>query len=230
MKYTQGRIVVKVPMLHKNEHMMENGQVISIERQYNNLNRRETQPVNAWVISSENIPEGAEVLIGHNATHDTFKITNHDQLSGGIIAGKIEYFAIPEDQAFLWRVEHEPWQPTKGYATGLRVFKPYEGPLFGIEAKLMKNVIYVTSGELGGKICQTVRAADYELVFNDFDRREHRIIRFRHSDDGIELNGREDELTCIRNDYTKDLGKGRLLIGLTPSDAKPLKELANVHG
>jgi hypothetical protein len=224
MKHTQGRIVVKVPLLHKNEHMMENGQVISIERQYNNLNRRETQPVNAWVICAENIPEGAEVLIGHNATHDTFKITNHDQLSGGIIAGKIEYFAIPEDQAFLWRLGKEPWQPTKGYATGLRVFKPYDGPLVGIEPKQLKNVLYVTSGELSGKICQTVRAADYELVFNDFDRREHRIIRFRHYDDGIELNGREDELTCIRNDYNKDLQKGRLLIGLTSSNAKPLKE------
>jgi hypothetical protein len=227
LKHTQGRIVVKVPLLHKNEHMMENGQVLSIERQYNNLNRRETEPVNGWVISAENIPEGAEVLIGHNATHDTFKITNHNQLSGGIIAGKIEYFAIPEDQAFLWRVGHGKWQPIKGYATGLRVFKPYEGVLTGIEPKQMKNVLYVTSGGLTGKICQTVRAADYELVFNDFDRREHRIIRFRHYDDGIELNGREDELTCIRNDLTKELKAGKLLIGLTAFDAKPLKELAH---
>ena len=227
MKHTEGRIVVKVPLLHKNEHMMANGQVLSIERQYNNLNRRETQPVNGWVISAENIPEGGEILIGHNATHETFRITNHGELSGSVIAGKIEYFAIPEDQAFLWRMGKDEWQPIKGYATGLRVFRPYEGPLVGIEPKQIKNVLYVTSGHLKGKICQTLRAADYELVFNDVDRKEHRIIRFRHSEDGIELNGREDELTCIRNDYTKDLEKGKLFVGLTAFDAKPLKELTN---
>ena len=127
----------------------------------------------------------------------------------------------------MWRIGKAKWQPIKGYATGLRVFKPYEGVLAGIEPKQIKNVLYVTSGELTGKICQTVRAADYELVFNDFDRREHRIIRFRHYDDGIELNGREDELTCIRNDLTKELKAERLLIGLTTSDAKHLKELAH---
>lgn len=224
MKHVEGRIVIKVPLDYKNQFKMANGQTLQIERQYNNLNRREVSPVNAWVVSGENIPEGAEVLIGHNAIHDSYKIFNHDLLSGSVIADKIEYYAIPEGDAFFWRLGDDEWNPIKGYATGLRVFIPYEGPLVGIDPKVIKDHLYVTSGNLKGWIVKTLRACDYEIVYNEADLRETRLIRLRHFENPEDEKDREDEIICIRNDLTEKLKKGRLYVGLTPTDCKPLKE------
>lgn len=224
LKHTEGRIVIRVPLLYKNEHRMENGQMLAIERGWNNLNKSETQPVNAWVVSAEGIPEGAELLIHHNAVHDSYKIFNHDQLSGSIIAGKIDYFSIPEDQAYFWRIEQGTWNPVKGYATGLRIFRPYKGVLQGIEPKRIKDTLYITSdGMLKGKIVQTLRAADYTMIYND-EQREHRLIRLRHWDDPAEDTNNREEIICIRNDLTNELNKGKLIVGLTTLDAKPIRE------
>ena len=211
-------------MEYKNSHRMENGQTLRLERGWNNLNKRETASVNGWVISGEGIPEGAECLLNHNGTHETFRITNHGQLSGSIIAGKIEYYSVPEDNVYFWRKDSEKWNPIKGYVTGLRVFKPYTGILQGIDHSLIKNVLYITSGELSGQVIQTLRACDYEMIFQDLNGRENRVIRCRHYED--EDNERE-EVVCLRNDYTAQLKKEQLLIGLTSTDAKPLKELAH---
>lgn len=221
MKHVEGKIVVMVNHEYKRSHRFHDGTTIKLERGWNNLNQRETQEVNAIVISGKGIPAGAEALIHHNSTHDTYKLTNHGELSGQKIADRIEYYSIPEDQLFFWRKDSPTWNPIKGYATGLRVFKPYKGMLHGIEPTEIKNALYVTSGDLSGKICHTLRGCDYEIIFQDLDGREHRVIRFRHSDeDEIE----REELTAVSGFLTKDLEKGNLLIGLTPLDAKTLKE------
>jgi hypothetical protein len=214
-------------MEYKNQFKMVNGQTLQIERQYNNLNRREVSPVNAWVISAEDIPEGAEILIGHNAVHETFKITNHGLISGDAIADKIDYYAIPEDNAFFWRVGQGEWTPIKGYATGLRVFLPYTGPLVGIEPKLIKDHLYITCGHLKGWVVKTLRACDYEIVYNEANLRETRLIRLRHFENPDDEKDREDEIVCLRNDYTALLKNGKLFVGLTSIDAKPLKELSH---
>lgn len=221
MKHVEGRIVIKVDHEYKNSWKMSNGDILKLPRGYNNLNQRETQPVNAIVMSGKGIPDGAEALIHHNGTHQTYRITHHGELSGQIIADRIEYYSIPEDQLFFWRKYSEIWNPIKGYATGLRVFKPYNGILQGIDPFRVKDTLYVTSGELSGKVCHTVRSADYEIIFQDLDGREHRVIRFRHSDDE-EIE--REELTCISHYLTTELEKGNLLIGLTPTDAKTIKE------
>ena len=39
-----------------------NGGKIRLERQFNNLNRRETEPVNAWVVDAKNILPGLKYL------------------------------------------------------------------------------------------------------------------------------------------------------------------------
>lgn len=223
MKYTEGRIIIKVDMEVKNSHKFEDGTIIKLERGWNNLNQRETQPVNGIVVSAKDIPEGAEVLCHHNCFHPSYQIFNHGKLSGSVIAGKINYYSIPEDQVFFWR-DGDAWNPLEGYATGLRVFKPYKGILEGIEPTRIKDTLYITSGNLKGKICHTLKAADYCIVFQDVTGREGQLIRFRHSD--VEDNPRE-ELTCISGYLTKELEKGNILIGLTSRDAKTLKELVH---
>src|ERR1700677_124567 len=223
LKHVQGKIVVKVNHEHKRRHRMDNGEVLILERGWNNLNRREVSEVNAIVISGEGLKEGVEILLSHNAVHETFRITNHGHLSGQKIADRIEYYSIPQDNAFFW-LDGETWRPVKGYATALRVFKPYFGILLGIEPTLIKNVLYITSGKLSGKIVHTLRACDYELIFQGLDGRENRIIRCRHYED--EDNERE-EIVAIRDDLTKELKTGKLLVGLSAFHAKPLKELVN---
>lgn len=222
MHHVEGRIVIKVNHEYKNSHKFDDGTVIKLERGWNNLNRLEVSPVNAIVVSGEGIPEGAEGLIHHNSVHETYRITNHGELSGQKIADRIEYYSIPTDQLFFWRKDSEEWNVINGYATGLRVFKPYRGILQGIEPTKIKQALYITSGELKGEICHTEKAADYEIIFQDLDGREHRVIRFRHS--GTEEIERE-ELTAISHYLTKEFEKGNLYIGLTPTDCKPLKEV-----
>lgn len=222
MKHVDGQVVIKINHEFKRSHKFDDGTVIKLERGWNNLDRRDTQEVNAIVVSGKGIPEGAEALIHHNGTHETYRITNHGELSGQKIADRIEYYSIPEDQLFFWRKDTPEWNVIEGYATGLRVFKPYKGILHGIDPTRIKDTLYVTSGELKGQICHTLKAADYEIIFQDLDGREHRVIRFRHSDtQEIE----REELTAISHYLTSELEKGNLYVGLTANDCKPLKEV-----
>ena len=119
---------------------------------------------------------------------------------------------------FLYR-KGDAWFPVKGFETGLRVFKPYEGILQGIEPKLVKDKLFITSGNLKGKVCLTLKSCDYQIVFQDINGREGNIIRLRHSDD--EFHPRE-EIVAVDNEATELVQKGELLIGLTPTDAKEL--------
>jgi len=221
LKHTTGRIVIQVDMNYKDSHRFESGEEIKLIRRVDNFDRKHTEPVNAIVISSENIQEGAEILIHHNSLHDSNRLFNHKPLSGSDIAADIKYFSIPELEVYLWRMSGEEWKPVKGFATGLRVFEPYKGVIQGIPPKQLKDILYITSdGDLKGQVVMTLKASDYEVVFQD-EGRERRVIRLRHSDtEDLE----REEVQLIHHDFTKKVNKGDLLIGLTPSDAKQLNK------
>ena len=223
LKHVAGKIIIKVNLEVKKSHRMADGNELRLERGWNNLNLRETAPVNAIVVSGEGLKEGVQILCSHNGFHETFRITNHGHLSGQKIADRIEYYSIPENNAFLW-LDGQTWKPLKGFATGLRVFRPYAGPLVGIEPKKIKDTLLVTSGALIGKVCHTLRAADYEIIFQDINGRQGNVIRFRHSDDE-EIE--QEEIVAISHSMTKELKAGKIWAGLTTSDCKPLKELAH---
>lgn len=221
LNHTQDRVVIKVDMNFKDSHRFEDGTEIKLVRRVNNFDRKHTEPVNAIVVSSETIPEGAEILIHHNSLTDENRIFNYKPLSGSDIASDIKYFSIPELEAYLWRMHGEEWQPVKGFATALRVFEPYTGLMQGVPNKKLKDILYITSGKLSGQIVMTERAADYCIVFQDKGR-ERNIIRIRHDDDTII---EREEIQMIRHDLTKKLKNGLLLIGISASGAKPLNEL-----
>jgi hypothetical protein len=69
-----GRVIIKINLESKNTHTFADGTKIRLERQYDNFNMRYVKPVNAEVVSSKYIPEGSEILIHHNATHDTYRL------------------------------------------------------------------------------------------------------------------------------------------------------------
>lgn len=212
LKHVNGRIIVRVNKQAKNYHTFSNGVTIRRERQYNEFNRRITQPVNAIVMSAETIPTNAEILINHNALHDTNKIFDYKSSSPDV-----EYFSLPEYECYAWKYLEEDYSPLPNFEFGLRVYEPYQGNLIGIQPKFLKDVLYVTTGDLRGKIIRTVKAADYEIIYQNDDGREAKIIRFRHSDnpdfDREEVIGIDTHLSDLYQ-------KGQLLVGYSPNDAK----------
>lgn len=223
LKHVEGKVIIRCDLEGKNWWTFANGQKIRYERQFNNLNRRETEPVNAIVVSAEGIPEGTEILIHPNAVDESNRIYNYKQLSGEVLAGDIRYYSIKPHQCFIYKDEADGWKPLPPYETALRVFKPYNGPIQGIEPELIKNCLWVTSGNLKGSAVKTIMASDYEIVFQDTNGKEGRIIRFRPN--GDEYEDREPEAVCLLPEITKKIKKGEYFVGLSTSDAKPLKEL-----
>lgn len=215
LKAVDGRIVVKLNIENKNYHTFENGQKIRLERQFNNLNHRETQPVNAWVIDGANIPKGSEILVHHNSIHDTNRVFGYKDKSK-----EVQYFSIPVEECFFWKGDNGKWNAVPPFETALRVFEPYKGVLDGIEPSVIKDVLYVTSGSLKGNIVKTLKACDYEIVFQGGDGREERMIRFRPL--GVDKTKREPEAIAILDEYNKRLFEKDLLVGLSEKDCSIL--------
>ena len=179
-------------------------------------------------MDAEYIPAGAIIYFHHNATHAMFEIFNYKTISGGEIAANVKYFSIPEDQCYLWRIGDGPLEPLRGFVTALRVFAPYTGILQGIEPKKLKDTLYITSGKLKGQVVRTLKACDYQIIFQDINGRENNIIRCRHWDHADE---EREEIVAIDNGATKKVIAGELYVGIEISDAKPLKSLQNaIHG
>lgn len=221
LMHTEGRIIVSINMEYKNSFTFEDGTKIRLERKYDCFDQKYTQPVNAIVVSADNIPEGSEIIIHHNCTDEANRILNYKPLSGADIASDIKHFSIFENQAFAWRKGDE-WFPLPGYDFAYRIFKPYTGVLEGIGPTLIKDMLYVYTGEYAGKVCCTLKSCDYQLIFQDVTGREKNIIRFRSSDN--EKDKRECEVVAIHEAYTKGVLSGKIHVGITKSDAKPLNE------
>lgn len=214
LKCVTGRVIVKINLDSKNYHTFENGSVIRRERQFNNHNRRETEPVNAVVIDGENITKGAEILIHPNEICDTNKIFGYKNDSPDI-----GYYSIQREQCFAWR-ENETWTPLPPFDTALRVFESYKGVIEGILPTQLKDTLFVTSGELKNKAVRTVVAADYVIVFQDIDGKEGRLIRFRPFGD-VETC-RDPEAIVELPEITQQILNGEMLVGIEIQDAKKL--------
>lgn len=221
LTHVAGRVIISCDLEKKNWHTFSDGTKIRRERQFNELNRRISEPVNAVCISGENIPNGVEILIHPNAICATNEIHNFARISGDQTSSDIKYYSISEDQCFIYKDEQGNWMPLPPFETALRVFEPYNGILQGIEPKQLKNTLFVTSGELAGKVVKTVVAADYEIIFQDSNGRESRIIRFRPF--GDPKTGKEEEAIAILNDETEKVLNGELLIGIEIKDAKKIE-------
>lgn len=221
LKASQGRIVVEIDMNKKKSHRFENGTTIHLARGFNNFNLRDYYPVNARVIASPNIPVGTEILIQYTAIQDTFRVHNYKSLSGSQIAEDIQYYSIPEEMGYAYLYGNE-WKPFKNFAFAMRVFRPYNGPLVGIEPTQIKDTLYITTGHLKGKIVKTLKSSDYCIVFQDINGREGNIIVVEHYE--YEDNDK-DLIVCIMDELTEQLHDGLLTIGLTKMDAKPINEL-----
>ena len=218
LKAPANRVIIKVDLESKNSHTFKDGTKIKLERVYDNFNMRYVKPVNAEVVSANNIPEGAEILIHHNATHDTYKIFNYQRPTAEA-SSDMQYFSIPVEECFMWRAEKgSTWNALNNFITGLRIFEPYTGFLQGIDPSLVKNKIYVTSGDLAGNVVGTVISSDYEIIYQNDDGTEGKIIRLRYYPEGNDRN----EVISIEHEMTNKVKNGELLVGYNISDAKKL--------
>ena len=218
LKAPSNRVIIKVDLESKNSHTFKDGTKIKLERVYDNFNMRYVKPVNAEVVDAKDIPTGAEILIHHNATHDTYKIFNYQRPTAEA-SSDMQYFSIPIEECFMWRNEKgQDWQPLNNFITGLRIFEPYTGFLEGIPPTLKTNKIYVTSGDLAGNVVGTVISSDYEIIYQDDDGTEGKIIRLRYYPEGNDRN----EVISIEHEMTEKVVKGDLLVGYNISDAKKL--------
>jgi len=221
LKAPSNRVIIKVDLESKNSHTFKDGTKIKLERVYDNFNMRYVKPVNAEVVDAKDIPSGSEILIHHNATHDTYKIFNYQRPTTEA-SSDIQYFSIPIEECFMWREEKgSSWNALNNFVTALRIFKPYKGILDGIEPEIMNNKLYITSGELNGKAVNTVISSDYEIIYQNDDGTEGRIIRLRYYPDGNDRN----EIIAINDNMTELIKNGDLWVGYSKSDAKQLKEL-----
>ena len=157
LQAVEGKVIISVDLESKNSHTFSDGTKIRLERQYNNLNRRETHPVNATVISGEGMKSGSQILIHPNMTHETYRIYDYAPLSGIIEGSDIKYYSIPEEQCYAW-LDGDTWKPLKNFDFALRVYIPYAGLVDGIEPTLVKDVLYVTTGEFNGKVVHTLKS------------------------------------------------------------------------
>jgi hypothetical protein len=221
LKAPSNRVIIKVDLESKNSHTFKDGTKIKLERVYDNFNMRYVKPVNAEVVDAKDIPTGAEILIHHNATHDTYKIFNYQRPTTEA-SSDIQYFSIPIEECFMWREgKGSIWNALNNFVTALRIFKPYNGMLEGIEPEVINNKLYITSGELKGKAVSTVISSDYEIIYQNDDGTEGRIIRLRYFPDGNDRN----EITAINDNLTELVENGDLWVGYSKSDAKQLKEV-----
>lgn len=221
LKAPSNRVIIKVDLESKNSHTFKDGTKIKLERVYDNFNMRYVKPVNAEVVDAKDIPTGAEILIHHNATHDTYKIFNYQRPTTEA-SSDIQYFSIPIEECFMWREgKGSIWNALNNFVTALRIFKPYNGMLQGIEPEVMNNKLYITSGELKGRAVNTVISSDYEIIYQNDDGTEGRIIRLRYYPDGNDRN----EIIAINDNMTELIENGDLLVGYNKSDAKKLKEV-----
>lgn len=228
IKAPENRLIISVDMNYKNSHTFEDGTKIVLERNWDNFDRKYVAPVNAIVVSSDYIPVGSEIIIHHNCTHDTNRLYNYQALSGEEIAKQVLYFSILEGQAYLYRIEGtEEWLPCKNFATALRIFKPYRGFIEGIEPTKIIDKLYITSGDLKGKVVLTLKSCDYEMVFQGLNGREQRVIRLRHF--GLDEYHEREEIIAIDQESTDLVLKGELYLGLNSTDCKPINQLQDAH-
>lgn len=220
--HTQDRILVKVDRSWHMGHTFSDGTELVIEKDMNNLDGAYTRPTFGYCISGKGIPENAIVLFHFNAAHDVNRLFNNSQLSGEEVASGTSIYSMLETECFLWKNPGEnDWNPIGNFVLAERVFRPYSGAeiIQGIEPELLKDTLYIKTGELAGKVCFTLKSTDYRLIFRNEKGIDEELVRCRHSEDP---EFEREEIVAISGELTSQLKKGKLLIGINAKTAKKL--------
>lgn len=227
MKTIKGRILIKMDTLQKTKYAFANGTTIHIEKGYN-FNRREDWPSLATLIDGDGIPGGAEVLLHHNVTEQTYSVEGEQVLTDQERLDGYKILSVPEDMCFMYREGEGEWMPYKNFLITERIFKKYDGWLVEIQLEQVKNRMFVVKGEvefdgekidLSGKVIVSTVNCDYEIIFHDKNNREQRMMRTR-----------EREVLAIDEGMTAELaGSKKYLVGINSQLAKKYEHGRGTH-
>lgn len=206
-------VLVRMQLDNKEKYKFANGMEIQIMKGFD-FNKRIDSPSIGEVVDGI-IPTGAMCLLHHNSSHDSFKVFGYKNEAGKLIEN---LYSVAEDMVFCYKENGKEWQPMKDFLITLRIFKPYEGVLTGIEPKQIIQRLYCLSGKVSdykveGKAIIVTKHSDYEIIFHQ-DGKPSSIIRTRLRE-------------CLGIDYdlTNEIKNGKLLIGNNLEDAKILNEI-----
>lgn len=218
MKAIKGRVLIKMDTRQKERYDLGNGATLYIEKGYD-FNRRVDKPSMAEIIDGEGLPNGAEILVHHNASEQTYEVsgvlTQEETIAGYMV------FCIPKDMCFCYRQKGK-WKPCENFVISQRIFKPYKGKLVAIQPKQIKNRLYIVKGgiewdgekqDLSGKVCVVTENSDYEIIFHTKYNKPESVIRTRHR-----------EILAIDNKLGRDIKGGKYLIGENQKNSKKMKK------
>lgn len=218
MKALRNKVIVKIDTKQKERYALGNGAILEIERGYN-FNLREDRPSLAECIDGENLPAGADVLINYLALEPNYHVDSEQILTNEEKEQGYKILSIPKDMVFCYKEKNE-WIPCEDYLLTERIFKPYNGKLVGIMPEVIKSRLYIVKGfdkwdgekkELSGKVCAVTLNSDYEVIWNNKNNMEERLIRTMHR-----------EILAVDDGMLKDLKNGKYLIGLSPANCKKI--------
>lgn len=210
LKAVERNYLVRMIMDNKEKYKLTDDIEIEIQRGYE-FNRRLDACSFAIIIDGEGLPTGAEALVHHNAGTPSFQVPNLKNEGQDV-------YSIPTDFLFCYREEGKDWMPAKDFLITKRIFKKYEGALFGIEPEQVSQRLYIEKGvypnyEVEGKVCVVTKHSDYEIIFHD-NGKEKSLVRTRTR-----------ELIAIDKNLTDEVKNGNLLIGNNLKDVKPYTKL-----
>ena len=82
LKAAQGRILLKVDPDFKNNYSLTKDVTIRLERNVENLNHRETMPVQGICMEDRpNVSREAMVIVNHNSFHPSNQVFDYDGLT-----------------------------------------------------------------------------------------------------------------------------------------------------
>ena len=221
MKAIKGKVLIKIDTLQKTKYAFQTGEQIVIERGYN-FNLREDRASMAYVIDSDQLPEGAPILVHHLSVEETYAVPYiHLFLTEEEIAEGYKIFSIPYDMVSAY-FEDGVWKPCKDFLITQRIYEPYQGEIVGIPHQRIKRRLYVIRGEdnwdgqtrdLSGKVIVVLDNSDVEIIFHNEQHREERVMRTRHR-----------EILGIDEGMTKKVQKNLYLVGLSEDNCEPLNK------
>lgn len=214
--------IIKINVKQRQTYAMENGKELYIQDGFN-FNLREDRGTRGYCVSCEGIPEGVEVLVNYLAMEASYDMPyQREFLTEEEIKEGYQLRHIPQDMIFCY-LKNDEWEPFGPVLITKRIFKPYDGPLVGIEPEKIKNRLYIVKGkdtwdgeekDLSGLVCAVTLNSDYQVHFHDANNRPQSLIRTLHR-----------ELEAIDYSLTKEVEKGKYLVGNDIKDAKQLNEL-----
>jgi len=204
-----GSILIKVNTTNKEKYNLTKDIQIKIERGYD-FNQRIDRPALVEVIDGGGIPAGSMGLVNYLSFEKTYEVNSNGLLTKEELKEGYKIYSIPEDMCFAY-FHNDEWLPCKDLYLTLRVYKPYKGMMIGIEPEVLKDRLYCLKGQYAGKVMIVTLHSDYEIIWHNDENREERLIRTM-----------DREIMAIDDGMTKDLKKGKYLIGYSVNDCKVL--------